>query len=179
MTSTANAVGAPVEIKLAGKTYLMSPLSDEDYGTFERWMRSQAIATAKENLDGLSPADREILLKCAYEKASRLSITSPDALPYMASRDGAARLTWLGLLHRHPGMTLEEVKTLLADQQTINDAMDKIDEVNRLDDEKTSKKKTGKKKIQKAIDATLKSTKASSTGGLPSNTDGTQTPSSA
>lgn len=163
MTTTAQAVGAPQDVELAGEKFRMSPLTDADWGEFERHIQARAIAIARRNLDGLPAEDRKTLLEAAFATAYRLTLTSPDAMTYMVSREGVSFLTWLGLRKNHPDVTPDRVRELLADERTIRAAMDAVDDLNHAGGEGGSKKK------QRG-----RSTKATSTSSSPTPTAGPQ-----
>jgi hypothetical protein len=129
--SAAKITAAPIPMQFGGETYYMSPMRDGDYGEFEAWIQDRYLSLAKRNLDGLEPPDRETLLKAALEKAGSLTIYSPEAIQVMVSVDGAAKLIWLSLRHRHPEIAEERVKGWVSDPVVMREALDKHDELNR------------------------------------------------
>lgn len=146
MTDTPQAAASPGTVKLGGQTYLVSPLSEGDIGTVELFLRQRVIAVAKMAAEGEGPDVRQALLTGASEKAMRIHIGSADAKEFMGTFDGAAYLTWLSLRHHQPHITLEQVRGLLIDEQTILQAMDAIDGVNAPPAD--TKKKSSKARSQ-------------------------------
>lgn len=132
MTNLSQATAAPTELRINGDVYRIKPLRDRDYGELEQWLRSKAMDAARENLNGFSGEDRRTLLSLAYDKASRMSVTSPDAMEILLSREGAARLVWLGVRQEHPDVKLEQVGAWLSDPKVLEDAMGRFDDVNEL-----------------------------------------------
>lgn len=179
MTNAAQATAAPAEIRLAGKTYRMSPLTDGDLGELERHLQTRAFAVAKANLEGLSPEDRRTLLRVAYDTAYRVTLNSPEASAFMRGLEGAAYLLWLGLRHNHPDLTPEAVRPLLTDERTVTEAMDRLDELNGTGpdgDDDAKKKATPPPTRAEKNRRGGRSTAPPSTASSPSSTGGTPTP---
>lgn len=128
----ARTTAAPRTVKLKGKKYLISPLRDRDYGEFEAWVQDQVFDVAKRNLDGLNDTDRQELLKLAYNKASSITISSPESLRYMTSVDGAVKLLWLSLRREHSDLTEDDVADMLTDPETLETAMKAIEKSEKL-----------------------------------------------
>jgi hypothetical protein len=138
--STAQVTAAPVEIRLAGSAYLLSPLTDLDFGEFENWMQSRVLEIASSRSAGLPPGDREIILREAMKEAARLTMGAPDALPLMVSPEGSTRLVWMGIRRNRPEITLENVRKLLADPQTLADAVEALERLNAVPEDAKKKR---------------------------------------
>lgn len=151
--TTAQVTAAPAEIKLAGTVYLISPLADADFGEFENWMQSRVLEIASKRSAGLPADDREIILREALKQAAKLTMGAPDALPLMVSPEGSTRLVWMGIRKTRPEITLEDVRKLMADPQTLADAVDALERVNAAPDGK-------KKRARPAPRAKMKRTTA-------------------
>ncbi len=130
MTTTAEATAAPSFIELGGRRLLMTPLKDQDYGIFERWIQDRHIDLAKRMVKDLEPEERLALLKHAYDKARRITISSPEASELMTSVEGAVKLVWLALRKEQPDVTEEMVFDWLSDEKTLEQMLDKIDGMN-------------------------------------------------
>lgn len=179
MTNAVQATAAPAELRLAGKTYRMSPLTDGDLGELERHLQTRAFAVAKANLEGLSPEDRRTLLRVAYDTAYRVTLASPEASAFMRGLEGAAYLLWLGLRHNHPDLTPEAVRPMLTDERTVAEAMDRLDELNGTgpdEDDDAKKKATPPPTRAEKNRRGGRSTASPSTASSPSSTGGTPTP---
>jgi len=139
---------APSEIDFEGKTYRLTPLADQDFGEFQRWMQDNYIDLAKRNLDGLSEADRSSFLAHAYDEAAKLTLDSPETLRIMRTVDGAAKLLWLSLRREHPELTFQDAKVLCTKVEFVKWSMERIDRINRLNlrEESALKKKLQAKK---------------------------------
>lgn len=132
--SSHKVAAASVPMVFAGKTYYMSPMQDGDHAEWEAWIQDKQIAVAKRNLDGLQQEDRNALLTAAYEKASKITIFSPEAMDVMVTPDGAAKLIWLSLRHRHPDLEESQVARWCADHKILREALDKHDFLNHTPD---------------------------------------------
>lgn len=144
--NTAISLASPKTVTLAGKKYRLTPLKQRDWGEFEQWLQDQHIALAKRNLANLSDADRECLLKHAYNRAAEITFQSPEAVKAMKSFDGAVKLTWLSLRAEHPDLIEENVATMLLDPKTLEHAMDELPLGISRDTKKKPLRKTQRKK---------------------------------
>jgi hypothetical protein len=130
---TGQLTAAPITVSLGGKEYKLSPLRDRDYGEYERWIQSQIINIAKDNLDGLPEDQQKLLLIHAFEQARKVNITSPEFLQRMNTVEGAAKLLHLMMRRNHPEMTEINVLSLLTDPKNLNTAMDGVNTLMDLD----------------------------------------------
>jgi hypothetical protein len=168
MTSPVQATAAPVPINLAGRQYMLAPLRDVDYGTFQAFIQDRIIEIAARQIGKLPPAAADALLDKAMKLAARVTASSPEAFAAMNTVDGAAMLTWLGLRGNHPDMTFEQVRTLLLDPKTMEEAMRKVDQLNAMHGagEADPKKREGATGAETAGTSTAPS--ATDTAGPPS-----------
>ncbi|MBI5724598.1 MAG: hypothetical protein HZA50_11605 [Planctomycetes bacterium] len=130
--SVSQITAAPSVLALNGVEYRLSPLRDCDYGEFERWVQDRYFDVAKRNLADLPDAQKDSLLRHAYERAAGLTINSPEALNLMVTVDGAAKLMYLSLRREHPAITQEEATKLCTDPAVVRQCMDRVEELNRL-----------------------------------------------
>jgi hypothetical protein len=150
-------------VQLAGQDYVMSPLSDEDFGEFENWMRARPIIIAKQNIGAvpnLTEQEKEIILKQAMEISARINMVSTDGLQIMSSLDGAAYMTYLGLRKRHPELTIKQIRVMLMDNRTLEAAMARFEELNNLAGlpgkvKKGGRQKTADRRVKQAADFTV------------------------
>jgi len=129
MLGRANTTAAPLRFEVDGKAYCMSPLKDRDFGEFELWLQDRCIDLARRNTEGLAPGDKEIL-RCAVDKAMKLTISSPEALDRMMTIDGASELLYLSLRAEHPDITYEEARRLCTRAEVLKVCMDRITMLN-------------------------------------------------
>ncbi len=127
MTSTAQATAAPIMRNFLGKEYTLTPLKDKDYGEFENFIQDRVMDVARRNVAGLSEKDRKELLAHAFDKASSLTLSSPDALRHMESVPGVTKLLFLSLRHAHPEITEDEVGALITDPSVLESAMQALE----------------------------------------------------
>lgn len=105
---------APHPVKLDGKDYLMSPLTDGDFEQLNNWLRSGVIQMARQSMTpDMTSEEREETLAVAMREARKMSYLSEAGRAALASVDGTAQLVWLGLRHNHPNLTADEVRSLV------------------------------------------------------------------
>lgn len=127
---------SPSEVKLAGQSFTMTPLTDKEFGEFENWLRQRPIRIAMDHsrqIEGLNPAEKETLLKQAMEISNRVSMSSTEGLQIMATLEGAAFLTWLSLRKHQPELTPDKIQGMFTDDRTISEAMTQVNRINNLD----------------------------------------------
>lgn len=128
--SLAKTVGAPVEIELGGKTYLMSPIVDELWAQFENFLKQEYLDFYRENINKEDdPSLRESLMAHAYDRASGLSLTSPEIISFMQTFNGMSKLIHLSLSVKHPDVTIKFVRKELMHEQTQKMLFSKLDDV--------------------------------------------------
>ncbi len=154
MTSRAQATGASASITFNGKTVLISPLNDQDYGEFEVWMQQRFFAIIKVGVKDLSSADRQAVLIDAAKEMPYLTINSPKAQETMTCIDGAGRMFWMALRHKQPEITLEEVLEWITNEDNLDIALASLEHINPADPTKRAAAKTARKKASRKKTAT-------------------------
>ncbi len=134
MTNLPDMAGAAAEISLNGKTYLMRPLSIDEFAQFERWVDDAPIRQAVRNLDGLSPDLQTKMLQQAQEAASQASQDNPEKrqgriTAQMTSMSGISYLIWLSLRREQPDLSLEAVSQMLT-LDKLPYVQQRLDEIN-------------------------------------------------
>lgn len=142
--TTSVATAAPTSFELDGKEYFLSPLSDKDFGEYERWVQSRIISIATENLKHIPERLHDSIIKHAYDKAVKVDITSVEALATMATVEGIVKIMCLSLQHRHPDLKEDEVRNLIFSPGNLQKAMRQLEFVNAL----TTKLADEKKEVQ-------------------------------
>ncbi len=134
MSNLPDMAGAAAEIELDGKTYLMRPLSIDEFAQFERWVDDAPIRQAARNLDGL-PLDLQTkMLQQAQEAASAASEVDSvkrqaRIISQMMSMSGISYLIWLSLRREQPDLTLETVSQMLT-MDKLPYVQQRLDEIN-------------------------------------------------
>lgn len=141
MTTTAEATAAPVELKLNGKTWYVSPLAEEDYGEFERWVQDKYVELVKRNLGDLSDDESSKQLSDAFRHAATITMHSAQSLRLMSTVDGCVKLLWLGMRRRQPDLTEQDVYGIISNPRLINQALDAIDRANKFTGTRALKKR--------------------------------------
>lgn len=129
----AQMAASPHPVKLDGKTYIMSPLSDRDWGELELWMQMRPIALAKEAIrrnSDLDQAQRDVIMSRATDQMMKMAVATPEGAAILVSVDGISMLTWIGLRARHPDVTFENVRQMMFKPENINAANDAFEFVN-------------------------------------------------
>lgn len=161
-TDVSDAVAAPTTVVLGGDEYQLPPLTDVEFGKFERWLRSEEIRIAAELAEvAVTEEQRQVILKNGSDRAAELHINHPRALASMVSFQGSTYLLWLNLIRRHPNLTLEKVRKMCEDPEAMKRAYDAMDAMVGKDERVESLPANG-------------STSERSTGVSPASTDGAQ-----
>ncbi len=125
MTDVSDATAAPSVVTLRGRQYYLPPLTEEDWGKFERWLRDRENRVAAENSESAANEEQRLLiLERGADRASEIHINHPSALKIMASFEGATQLLWINLQKRHPNIKLKEVQELCQDPAAMGQAYD-------------------------------------------------------
>lgn len=156
MTDTATGTAAPLELKLAGKTYRMRPIGFAEIGEFEQWVRQTHIARAESLIGHFDDATKQQIRMDTVRTAQKISMnaTDPEAVRIMdemsSSVEGITRLVHLSIRREHPDATLEQIAGAMEDQATAMMAMQKFNALNREDgdDAGGAKKKQVKHKAR-------------------------------
>lgn len=116
-TSISEATGAATPItvckgKPEQKTWLLSPLVDDDYGILENWVRDEYVALVKRNVVDLSEADRRYHTDRAFDQAQLITVDSEVATKRINTPPGVIKILWLSLRHEHPDVTEEIARGL-------------------------------------------------------------------
>jgi hypothetical protein len=102
MTTLSQATAAPAPLQLAGRTFLLSPLTLRDYGTIEQAML----------------ADRNAAEYLADEIDVAPPITAAEMAAWMYG-PGLHYTLWLTLRREHAGIPLEECRELAASEADV------------------------------------------------------------
>lgn len=132
------ASAAPTPVKLGDKTYLLSPLDTRDFGIILRSVKLHMMQLAKDAAEGLPSAEREMLLKHAYDRAAEVQYGHAQVLALMQDIDCITQMVWLSIRKEHPQITLEEVAKLLTNDEAFADANVKLTEMFNSDVEAAS-----------------------------------------
>jgi len=112
--SSAELTAAPVELKAGERTYLMHPLTEKDFGEFERWVRSLTIQTGRDACEGIEDEEgRQEVLQAAFAAAAKISLSSPECKASMRTVEGVQRLVWYSLRRGDGRLTLEKSREVV------------------------------------------------------------------
>jgi hypothetical protein len=116
--------GAPVPIKLAGQTYLCRGLGLEDWGVVEQTLLAERdpspVASLGRHEEELAqyPAMRAAMMDRLWAELRKKEdvnrVTDAEVNSFLQTFDGRCLVTWLGLRHDYPQMSMEKVKSLMA-----------------------------------------------------------------
>ena len=109
MSKLGEATGAPVALKLADGEYFFSPLTLNDLGEFEEWAEQNFWERLKVRLARMPEKMRPELKQRAYNDVEK-GIAQARA---MMTMEGTARLAWLSLRARHPGLKPDDAGRLI------------------------------------------------------------------
>ncbi len=152
MTDRVRATAAPTTVKLGKCEFKMSPLTDEDMGIMDQWVRSRHVRIARDTLPAdADEAQKDRTERIALAQASTMSFTSGTGLSLMLHIDALAQLFWCGIRQYHPDMTPEKVREIILDPESLAIFQDEWDRMNAKTKKKSGdeKKKKRKEKMSK------------------------------
>lgn len=147
MTTHAEATAAPVDVRLGGKTYRMSPLTGRDIAELENWLQSEALRRVRDSLGDASAAEYERTISAAVIGASSLSLSSTRGAAMFSTVAGLARMLWQGIQRNHPDVTAEQIQTALFSADSMAEAELALERANRFGDVK--KKPETRKRVKR------------------------------
>lgn len=116
---------APGPLTVGGKTFLVGPPTPADLLNLRRWLRREwakqpaaaGPALASADLAALDPADRRVFLEAyAGRLTAKREPTEEEAFDLMTSPAGAAYMVWVSARKHQPALTLEEVRSLVTEE---------------------------------------------------------------
>ena len=157
MTNRAQATAALSTVKLGKREFLLSPMTDEDYGILDRWIQHKHVNVARDTLaEDATEAQIERTERIALMQASQLCFLSEAGSNIIGSSvEGWAMILWCTARRNHPDMTPELFREILSDPLTLEDAHREWDRINNNEETEprrqkdASKKKKLKKKMSK------------------------------
>lgn len=148
MTSLADATAAPVQFAMGDKTLRLSPLTDADFGEYERYLQDRYVSVAKRNCTDMSEAIQIALMKEVIDTAAHITITSVKGQDLMTSMEAVVRFVWMHCRKYQPELTEATLFEWLSDDDVHKQIMDKIEFLHAEHSSGSVKKKrTRKKKI--------------------------------
>jgi len=139
---------APIGVEFGGKKYLISELTDEDFGIFERKVQDIYLDVALRNINNVPENLKKDFLNHAYNVAANITSTSPEAEKWGKTVDGITMLLWLGMRHNHPDLTYEECRKMTTNRAELEMAVLKLNFLLNDVIEKSIKKNKKKQKFQ-------------------------------
>lgn len=123
---------AAAPIKLGGKEYLLSPLTDGDVEELNNWIRSSVIQMAHASLvPGMEKEVRDEILGAAIREARKMALYNKEGQDFMRDANGVARLLWQGLKKKHPDLTHAFVREqIMTTRVDVSAAMEMFNEIN-------------------------------------------------
>jgi len=113
--------GGPIPIRLGGREFLFSPLTDKDYDTVNEYIRSAIIKTASDYVFSVEMDDRlrSTIITNAVTSAAGESFITPPGMRILGTIDGMAFLTWVSIRKENPEITPLELSRLLSDPSNL------------------------------------------------------------
>lgn len=157
MTATlAHLFAAPIEIRIGKRKLVMSPLTWDDLAELNQFMQSQHMQRVHDPaVKELPDSDRAKLIAHIADVADQLTLDA-DPLDESEAAKISRRITQmpafnaqiflLGLKHRHPEITLEEVIEGMQDESMVESMLSALERLNRTADNGKKKKTTRAKK---------------------------------
>lgn len=118
---TQELVSAPAPLTVGDRTFLVSKPTKKDSLTIYHWAvkhlkEAKPAGLSSDELRGLSPEDRQFLLK-EYARAAKgkRQITEQDIQDAMLTPEGLAFMVWVSAKKQEPALTLKEVQALVTE----------------------------------------------------------------
>lgn len=116
MAATLGALaGAPVEVKVGGVVFKMSPLRLREHAEYERWAQGRLCELA-----ATAAGKDTAKLTALIGSMSHLGFHSPEVQNLIYTEEGAARLLWMGIRRNDPKVTLETILDTISTQEIID-----------------------------------------------------------
>lgn len=148
MTSLADATAAPVQFTMGDKTLKLAPLTDADFGEYERYLQDRYVSVAKRNCADMSESIQIALLKEVIDTAAHITLTSVKGQELMTSMEAVVRFVWLHCRKHQPDLSETTLYEWLSDDAVHEQIMNKIEFLHAEHSSRSAKKKrTRKKKI--------------------------------
>jgi hypothetical protein len=130
--STETATAAATPVKLGGETYLLSPMTDEDEATIDRYVQKRFIDMVRASIpEDASPEVYRREMGIGYAEAAKVKAFRGLGADMICSLEGWAFLLFVGLRKHHPEMTATKAMRLLTDPEVLSAAQNAWDDVNR------------------------------------------------
>lgn len=117
MDGLSRAIGAGMPVKIGENTYMLSPLTLEDFGLIENEMlakRPNPMQRVMEVYEKLPEALRDKFLERAYQDAKRTNkIPAAEVAAYVDSIEGMMLSMWLSIKKCHPEITREKMNEIM------------------------------------------------------------------
>lgn len=125
-----NMAMAPVPIQLGDQEYLLSPLTDRDWGEIDFWIRSEFLRTAKSAAGVPGSEEYDTIMRIALLEAPTLVHNRWPGSKMLATAGGVARIAQQSLKKKHPQLTLDEVFALLRTSEAKQELREKFELAN-------------------------------------------------
>lgn len=96
-----NLTGATYPLVISNKEFQASPLTDKDYGELDNYIQAKVIEVARNQLGGLSPAERSELLQAAIKAASSSGWGTVEGSKIINTVEGTMRIGWQMIKKKH------------------------------------------------------------------------------
>lgn len=109
-------VASPRPAIIAGREYMLHPLTDADRGEFAAWVQERILAINARACASLSPEAQVTLTReamAAYHRVEQ-TLDCDEAKRITATSDGAARLLWLSMRRTHGSLSVDDVRQMIA-----------------------------------------------------------------
>ena len=117
MSSLADMTGAPVK----HEGFELSPLSYDDWGYFENWVKAEIIAQAAETIQTgkFGEAVARITMDSAISRANRIYFLHPECQSFLKTHDGQIVAIYLSMRHTDDKITIDGLTKQFVDDQGL------------------------------------------------------------
>jgi len=131
MSTRIDATAPPAELKLGGKVFQFSPMTDEDIAYLDQWVQQRHIRIARQSLgDDATDEQRDRTERIALEQASTMSFMSGTGARIISTIDGWSQIMFCGIRKNHPGVTSKDIRDLLLDPENLDKLQDEWELLN-------------------------------------------------
>jgi hypothetical protein len=102
MSDLSQLTAAPLDIRLGGRTFALSPLADADLAALDNWVRMEHMRAVRAALVAADREHRDTAAAAALEDLPAIGWSSPVGQKLAATAAGQARLVWQSIHARLP-----------------------------------------------------------------------------
>ena len=104
--TAADMTAAGTDVDFAGRTWTIYPLTLDDLGSLERYIRAEMIRTVRASLDGATAKEKAAEMAGAYRHAATITFDSEEGDAMLNTASGIKQLLYHSIRHGEPGFSM-------------------------------------------------------------------------